>query len=749
MWYSVRELADLLHLSTKTIRRKIKTSEWKTKEVHNPKGGAMLLIWYDSVLDNGEKSEQKKQVLDIGEKSKSDNPVLDNPVLDNSVLDNPVLDTGEKSTPSAESALSKTHDSRLTTYDSLLPAINSEQAFFLQAPVQDRKIALAKLNIVNKFNIFRQEQTFQNRPKANIDAAWDTANHKIVADELKTLSMSNVSNKTVKKWTKALRDAGFVKYPVALLPKDNASTASLPPIVLNAINDLIRDPNQHRNLAIHNCLLSDYPSQYNISYRSLCRLIQELKAQDKFISTVNGKVSYKNRAKPHIKRINDTIPGKVFCSDARQLDMFIRSNCPYHHNPAYRLIYRPWFLAFVDVATGLITGYSVGVAEDSHLVVSALNMSVRSWGVPDELYLDNGSAYQNYQLDPYYFLNHRIKGSQPYQKASELINAGEVGIYRKIGINKITYAIPNNPESKPIEPTWNFIFEDWERAHRTFSGKNPKDRPETIKDLSTKQLLKKFGHLIPTFEEFIGRINFLVEKWNNSPRPVLSDHNGSPHSPLDVFKNEADNITIPAMSYIEDALTMYKEVSVQRDGIYINGNWYYHPAHLAYVGQKVLVTYDEINYKSINLFTLSGQLIAHPAQILDYSCYSDKEQVATVIKDTRHREKVAIVNYSRIRKEFPGKYNQKNINQIISKPIDEIEYQQTKFSAAIKQNGFAKLPAPKASQLLPTTSGIKPEPEMSELILNVEIIPQHTDELTTLEKKVLKQIENCKDRRGL
>jgi len=517
---------------------------------------------------------------------------------------------------------------------------------------------------------------------------------------------------------------------------------------MQTLRELIKLHTDPRKLMIHEVLLKKHPHSYNLSYRSLCRLVDAI-ASDRVLSEVKSPTSYKNVAKTHVMRINDNLPLSNLVTDGRDMDFFVRSFTPLHHEPSYRILVRPRVIFWLDVASGLITSYGAGLSEDTALVASTLARSILAWGTPQRITADNGTSYQNYTTDPYYFLNHRKKGSAPYKKAKALIEAGEIGIYRKAGISQITYSIPGNPESKTIEPLWNIIFEDFERAHASFCGKSPAERPDQMKD-TPRNILKQYGHLIPTWEEFLARLAALVEHWNSSPRPVLKNHHGTPLSPLEFVRAEAPQINVPALSFVEEACTVYEPVTVQRDGIYFKGNWYDHPARLSYLGRSLFATYNDLDYTSISLFTENRQLISGPAEIVNYSCFTDPDQISAAISSARHRDKVAIANYTRIKKALPGRADQRAINRILDTPLDDIDYRQAKAATLTKNNGYESLPKPNTRQLPPSSSGVEPDPEISQIIDSVDLPePEQDEHLSPLEQKILQKLEQNKQLRGL
>lgn len=103
MWYTTKELADLLCVSERTIRRRAKKGEWETKEIHGRggSGGSKYKIWYEQNIEDTIADTPKNENADKLLRTPNDTitdiaDTLDNPLSDEIPLRQPA-DRNEKS----------------------------------------------------------------------------------------------------------------------------------------------------------------------------------------------------------------------------------------------------------------------------------------------------------------------------------------------------------------------------------------------------------------------------------------------------------------------------------------------------------------------------------------------------------------------------------------------------------------------------------------------------------------------------
>ncbi len=634
------------------------------------------------------------------------------------------------------------------------PAEKDEEKAFKECSQSEREQAWAKLQIVKLWNDFRSAKKVEGMSKTESSKFWDSRSSILAGKQLQVLGIQEIKSKTIYKWSKELKESGHINYPVALIPNRHSSgrKSKVPDEVLFRIRQLAADPRELRASHIYKILLSEHPDSFSFpcSRRTVTRFVAQARADRVLVSLGKGKKAYKNNVRVHIKRVNDNIPGKHYVGDGRPHDFMVYSPWRHHASENLRLLVRPYATMWVDAATGLIVGYTASYSESTHTVLNSLSRAIKAWGVPERITVDNGKSYQNYYNDPYYFLNNRKENSSPWKKAKGFIDQGQVGAYRKVGIEKITYSIPGNPESKQIEAIWNYVFEDFERSQAIYLGKSPEKRMEAL-NMPTIKLIEKYGDMIPNWDEFIQQINARIQEWNSSKRAVLKSADGNMMSPLEVMEYFKDEIQIPNPGFIDEWLSVPVEAKVQRDGIYCAGNWYQHRQSKVHLNKKCLVLFDEMAPETAQIMTENGQLWEGLAELYVPGSYVEEEQIQKAISTARSLEKQGLAVYAGVRSRIPGKLDQKEVNKIAKNTVLEIEGDAHKRRERIKDTGKERLSIPKRSKS-PEGSGVEPTPDWKELLKEIEVPEtevQPEEPKNTEEDAILATIEGKSNYRGL
>ena len=146
-------------------------------------------------------------------------------------------------------------------------------------------------------------------------------------------------------------------------------------------------------------LLSDELSwigqEMPISKRTLQVMVREFRKEVMTMALGQGKKSYQNNVKLHCVRVNDLAPGQLWESDFHLTNILCKSPFYAHRNQARRFLVRPTIVAWIDVATGTITGYRVCLSENKTAARNSLLDGIQRFGVPEKARVDNSSAYKN------------------------------------------------------------------------------------------------------------------------------------------------------------------------------------------------------------------------------------------------------------------------------------------------------------------------------------------------------------------
>jgi len=336
----------------------------------------------------------------------------------------------------------------------------------------------------------------------------------------------------------------------------------------------------------------------------------------------------------YVPRINDAYPGDLWISDGYVIKFLVYS--PYHLHPdrSKRILLRPVIVYWLDTATELITGYSVSYSERFDVVISSFGDAVKRFGVPIGIMTDNAGSFHNVQTDPLHYAN---KKKETYSKriATKLLNSGYPGFFEDIGVERVVWTTPGNPQAKKIEPYNHKIFDEFEKDQLTYLGKTPEQRPEAMK-ITNHLLIKKYGENILTWEQFLGALEKHIEKWNDTKRKNLNDLSAkeyyldySSHFPFKKLSDEESFFKLSAR----------KTLKLRNKQIELMGNLYRHPSLEAFINTEIQVIYNVNDLHSIHIATIDGKLLEGKAHMVQYGSQTNRIMTADAIHARNYYEK--------------------------------------------------------------------------------------------------------------
>jgi putative transposase len=219
------------------------------------------------------------------------------------------------------------------------------------------------------------------------------------------------------------------------------------------------------------------------------------------VQSAKGRVTGKDlRAlKPFRRRdTSQMYPGDAYTADGHCFDAEV-----YH--PFTGKAFRPEVTPVLDVFSRKCIGWSVDLAESGLAVLDALRMACETHGIPSIFYTDNGSGFKN-----------------------QMMTAPGTGILDRLGITP-KYSRPRNPQAHGLS----------ERGHQTIlikaaqklctyiGSKMDGDTAQAVFKKTRKAMADgEKSDLMPEFDEFVNSVNFMAEKYNDTPHrglPALRD----------------------------------------------------------------------------------------------------------------------------------------------------------------------------------------------------------------------------------
>ena len=368
-------------------------------------------------------------------------------------------------------------------------------------------------------------------------------------------------------------------------------------------------------------LYTDIPS-YSSFYRRLNRDIPEgVKVLGR-----EGHKAYNDRCAPYIRRIyEDIASNEWWIADNHTFDVIVVDKNGKQH--------RPYLTAFMDARSGILTGYYITYNPSSEATLIALRKGILEYGIPDNIYVDNGREFLTFDIGG---LGHRRKKPKNGEERFE-----PPGVFKRLGIN-MTNAIVRNAKAKIIERRFRDVKDSLSRLFDTYTGGSVVEKPERLKGVLKKDEIYSDDE----FQEYVEAVidyYFNLQPYHGA---VPADHG---KLKTDVFNEHL----IKKRTATAEALNLMlmrssRAQTVGRRGVHLDiaggriDYWNDDFVHLM-LGKKVYFRYDPDNLSEVRIYDLEDRYImtvpADNEAVLSYN--ASREDVKAAMAKTRRLEKVA------------------------------------------------------------------------------------------------------------
>lgn len=378
-----------------------------------------------------------------------------------------------------------------------------------------------------------------------------------------------LSRATVYNWLKAHDEGGVA----ALAPKVTRDTASFPHWFPIFMGFYARPQSPTITVALEQYIDSARPNEPP-SYDAVRRCLKKL---DKVEGTQarhrgrEGALALKARHAYVLRDTSGLLPTSVYTSDGKLFDAEVQH--PVHGRP-----FRPEITPILDIATRKCVGWSVGLAENSRDVISALRDATVSHGVAAIFYVDRGPGFRNDALD----------------------NA-LTGFCARLGTTKM-HSLPYNSQARGImERFHSTVFTPLAKTFESYIGEDMDREAKHLAFRTSRRDLKEFGTsaVLPTWIEFIGKIEEAINAYNETPHSGLKsrDANGRKvqQSPNEAWDAAVINGFEPVTVHPIEADQLFRPVvrrRTRRALVEWITNSYFHLDLERYDGTDILVGYD-------------------------------------------------------------------------------------------------------------------------------------------------------------
>lgn len=296
----------------------------------------------------------------------------------------------------------------------------------------------------------------------------------------------------------------------------------------------------------------------------------------------DGKKAFDDRCSPYIMRIYDKLEANdVWIADNHTLDIISLDDKTKH---------RLYLTAFLDAKSGVLTGWNITDSPDSQSTILALRHGIMRFGVPKEIYVDNGREFLTFDLG----------GKGHRRRKSDKNKADPTTILERLGI-KMHNAIVCNAKAKPIERTFCTVKNQFSKLWDGFCGGTILERKESL-----KRRIKN-GEL-PCDYEIRSILNAWIDnEYNKQP------YGGSEHCFKNMSRLDVWNATITeCREATPDKLNLLMMRSTRRQKIKRNGVhvtiageqiWFMHEQEtINNLEKEVFVRYDPADLRTVRIY---------------------------------------------------------------------------------------------------------------------------------------------------
>lgn len=323
---------------------------------------------------------------------------------------------------------------------------------------------------------------------------------------------------------------------------------------------------------------------------------------------------------PYMERSRlDIQSNDIWFSDHHRMDVFCQDETGSR-------ICRLWLTTFFDARSGKIVSHECRNASPNTTIIKrCFKAGIEAYGVPLEVYFDNGADY----------------------RAKCFSHDYPLSLFKQLGVNTI-YATPYHGQAKPVERFFKTLEERFGKMFPTYTGKDAKQRPEQMRT-SNERILTYAASI----EQFLICLDNFIHEYNQTPSRGADMDNKSPD---EVYQQ---NLKVRKEIYDKQILAMlcgtFDKRVVQKNGIAFKNRNYECEELLHYYKKEVIINYDPDNIDELNVFDNDSRFIGVA-----------KARVRTPFRHTTEED------YIKAQKE------KKRVRKLVreAKPIHEIDMMQ-------------------------------------------------------------------------
>ena len=504
-------------------------------------------------------------------------------------------------------------------------------------PEKSKKIALARLDLLNQWKEFRKKSDNKLRADYDFVNLHNTSNSHLFE------ILGKISRGSLHRWKTILNDTeDYTKLiPQYKYAKVDEYRTILTDEEIKIFMGLLLHPNRlciGKAIALTKYKLQQQGQSYipaDITFRKYANWFKK-NNYDKWVLARDGEKALSDKVEPYIKRDASLLEvGDILVADGHVLNFNVIN--PFTGKPT-----RATLVGFLDWKSTALVGYEIMLEENTQCIASALRNAIINLDmIPKIVYQDNGRAF-------------RAKYFTDDKSFTEL---GFNGLYSKLGIETV-FARPYNARAKVIERFFKEFQEGFEKLLPSYVGSNIQNKPAYM--MRNEKLHKQLHNdFVPTLDETIKIIDMWLNFKNSQPCP-----NAPNKTIAEILESrKRQNIDI---NLLDDLMLATEVKTIQRIGIrFLNCDYF--DERLYGFKSKVLIKYNLFDLTSIKVYTTKGEYLCTAQRVIETHPMAKLLGTVTDFEDYKQK----IVKQRRLHKKTINA-----VKEYLSN--DEVKYLETK-----------------------------------------------------------------------
>ena len=337
----------------------------------------------------------------------------------------------------------------------------------------------------------------------------------------------------------------------------------------------------------HPDLVADLPS-----YTTFTRRVKSDIPEAVEVLGREGQKAFRDRCAPYIRRTYESMASNEWwIADNHTFDVITQGDNGQRH--------RLHLTAFFDARSGIFTGCYVTLNPSSQATLIALRKGILKYGIPENIYVDNGSEFLTFDIGG---RGHRKRKPKDGQERFE-----PPPVFERLGI-KMTNALVRNAKAKIIERRFRDVKDHLSRLFDTYTGGNVLEKPERLKGVL------KNGE-IPLDSTFTEAVEELLD-WYFNQQPYGGEVIADRGKPRQQVYNE--NLYTKRVAGAEDLSLMLmrsaRPQKVTRRGVHLDIagqrlDYWNDDMLINLLGKQVYFRYDPDDLSEVRVYDLEDRYI--------------------------------------------------------------------------------------------------------------------------------------------